>query len=143
MVELAHCLILRVEQVVRQHLLHDGGSLESGHVTNNVTTQQREVFAGNQFVKASEHQVRVRNQWVALEVFEVGQDERFLLVLTDQHEVRVAIGSTHVAALRNRKQEHRSSFCVLQELVVLRSSEHFGRRVLSGAMVFRPNLFNR
>ena len=112
-------LVFRVHQVALQNLLHDSCSLESGHVANYVTTHKGKLFACDKLVEAGEHQVGIRNQRVALEVFKVGQDERLLLLLQHKHEIRITVTSINIAALWHWKQKHRRGLSVLHQLIVL------------------------
>ena len=86
-IELSHFLVLTVHQVAVQQHLHHSAALVLGHVTDNIASQKSQLFDPQQLIKEGHHKVRVRIQWILLEILQPGANETLLLVLTHKHEV--------------------------------------------------------
>lgn len=111
-VKLTHLFIFAVDQVTVKELLHHDLALFLGQVTDNVSTHESQLLGSNQFIKDGEDLIRICIGRISPKIVQIGQNERFLLILADKSEKGV------VVALGNRKYKNGSCLRILHQLHV-------------------------
>ena len=135
-VECSHSLILLSNHVAFKDLVHDHCAFLLCHVTDDIASEQSKSFSSHKLIEEGQDQVRIGTKWVSLEVFKESKDEGLLLILADEHEVRV------VFFFRHWEYEHWGCLSILHKLYILVWVQNCRCRVIPHLVIICPDCFN-